>query len=149
MVGLLDLRGWETILEPSAGKGALINAIHDRYVYIKIVAYELNVDNFCELHRNYGSFDRVVLHKSDFLRSQDDEFDRVVMNPPVKSSLRHVEHAMSMVVPGGRLVALLHSHVAKEIKNTHGAREYRIAGGTFSIDNQEVDASLIVWDKDA
>jgi tRNA1(Val) A37 N6-methylase TrmN6 len=48
--------------------------------------------------------------KADFLKWKPRKrFDRVVMNPPFSEARwpAHLEHAASLVAPGGRLVAVL------------------------------------------
>jgi len=147
MVALADVRG-QSVLEPSAGRGALVQAAQVADADF-ITAIELNSDNFVELSKlardDTFCFRRdFLLHKPDSLRS--DGFDRVIMNPPLKDPTDHVLHAMKFVAPGGRLVALLHSHAAKAMTFAQGVREYRIADGTFMIEGREVDASIIVWD---
>ena len=48
--------------------------------------------------------------QADFLECNDDlgTFDRIVMNPPFANAddIKHIMHALKMLKPGGRLVAI-------------------------------------------
>lgn len=89
-------------LEPSAGLGALADLMPmDRTQCVEISEIH------CAVLRAKGH----CVTEEDFLAWEPAgvKFDRVVMNPPFSEGrwLAHVEHAASMVYPGGRLVAIL------------------------------------------
>lgn len=91
----------DVVLEPSAGQGDLAAALpKDQTICVEVS--ELH----CAVLRARG-FSTVCM---DFLKYRDPSgFDAVVMNPPFADgrAQAHVEHAASMVKPGGRLVAIL------------------------------------------
>jgi 16S rRNA G1207 methylase RsmC len=96
------------VLEPSAGTGALVDAL-DAVPGAHVVAVEINptlADNLrlrsCTTHE---------IRCADFLACNGDlgTFDRIVMNPPFErgSDIKHVEHALTFLRPGGRLAAIV------------------------------------------
>jgi predicted RNA methylase len=95
-----------TVLEPSAGEGALIAALPAGVT--RIVAFE-NDPRAAKILR--AAFPRVTLLEEDFLQSPGGEprVDRVIMNPPFAdgAEIEHVRHAFSFLKPGGRLVAIM------------------------------------------
>jgi hypothetical protein len=100
------------ILEPSAGKGALADAVID---YCNEVGISATVD-VCEVLPRFrdaltGKGFRLV--GDDFLTYTADElYDAIVMNPPfaVESDrlacIAHIQRAWSMLAPGGVLLAI-------------------------------------------
>lgn len=98
MAGANDAMTW---LEPSAGLGGLAQFMpQDRTVCIEISPLH------CKVLEAKGF---KVLNK-DFLTCETGKgFDRVLMNPPFSEGRwkAHVEHAATMLKPGGRLVAIL------------------------------------------
>lgn len=93
------------ILEPSAGTGAIIDAI---FTYAgSIVAVELNASLASALSQRFRA---VNVKCADFLECNGDlgKFDRVLMNPPFANAqdIKHITHALHFLKPGGRLVAI-------------------------------------------
>jgi 16S rRNA A1518/A1519 N6-dimethyltransferase RsmA/KsgA/DIM1 with predicted DNA glycosylase/AP lyase activity len=130
MTALARIRMSSKILEPSAGFGAIVDAIH-RWPHGEVHAIELNEENCRELRdRNCTS-----VYRADFLRVPAPEtrtFDRVIMNPPRQFSVEHVIHASLFLAPGGRLVALLRYDAAEIIKNHNpDVRLYSLPRETF------------------
>ncbi len=105
MVELADLKPTDRVLEPSAGTGVILKAIGpgpDK------VAVEINHNLVNELTRLNISGTRI--HQADFLQCNGDlgKFDAVIMNPPFENAvdIKHITHALTMLKPGGRLVAI-------------------------------------------
>lgn len=114
---LLDLaridRDGLRILEPSAGDGAILTGL---YYYLpacdrtaEVLAVELHPAR-AEKARRTG----FLVLEGDFLTMPFPEapFDRVVMNPPfavagdAQAYITHIEHAFTLLRPGGRLVSV-------------------------------------------
>ena len=97
------------ILEPSAGKGAIVEALLTRYTEAEVWTYEIdkhNQDVIAALVKKYPQ--QVFLRGGDFLTHTDEtKFHAVVMNPPFAKGAEHVTRAFSMLEPGGRLVAIM------------------------------------------
>jgi predicted RNA methylase len=121
-----DLQVGHTVLEPSAGQGAIADAC-------KRVAFVVMCAELLEANRAVLKKKKHVLIGSDFLQmpfprdpgrwTQDgfdgNFFDRIVMNPPFakQADIRHVQHAFKFLRPGrgsksgGRLVSVMSSGV--------------------------------------
>lgn len=110
MVDLLgELQG--RILEPSAGLGRLYQAIRQRSTS-PVVLVDSSPECCDELHRAAEGDRFAEVVSGDFLGlSSGDlggEFDAILMNPPFQrgADVKHIRHALGMLRPGGRLVAL-------------------------------------------
>jgi 16S rRNA A1518/A1519 N6-dimethyltransferase RsmA/KsgA/DIM1 with predicted DNA glycosylase/AP lyase activity len=144
MAALADITIHDRVLEPSAGIGAIVEAleVHARY----ITAIELNKKMFADLIDSHPSVE--CLNTNFLCQKFDNLFDRVVMNPPHRNCVTHVSHAASQLAEGGRLVALLHAAYRDEIcKILHDVRFYHLPRETFVIDNSYIEAVIAVWDK--
>jgi phospholipid N-methyltransferase len=102
MVELAEIEEGHTLLEPSAGTGALLDAMS---VCVRPTIVEINVTLAARLRQRFDSVLNV-----DFLECGQELglFDRIMMNPPFVNGadIRHIQHAARMLAPGGRLVAL-------------------------------------------
>lgn len=99
------------ILEPSAGTGNLLAIIREHLAkpdacQSELVAVEINRNLADQLIR-FGYDD---VRCANFLECNGDlgKFDRILMNPPFAngSDIKHIEHAITFLNPGGRLVAI-------------------------------------------
>ena len=96
------------VLEPSAGHGSLVVAC------LKAGArFVTSIDNDPLAVAKLNLFgDRTAAIETDFLDHRvagDFRFERVVMNPPFTrgTDIKHVQHALKFLAPGGRLVAIM------------------------------------------
>jgi SAM-dependent methyltransferase len=114
MVALADIEPGSEVLEPSAGTGRLLDALicsngtdWNGAQISRLVAVELNGDLAQRLRQTYACAD---VRQKDFLACNGDlgKFDRVLMNPPFQNGddIRHIQHAVAMLKPGGLLVAI-------------------------------------------
>jgi SAM-dependent methyltransferase len=102
LVALLDLRGGERVLEPSAGLGRILDELA-RFRPAEVVAVEVAPQLCAQLFKQ----DRggVKLLQRDFLTVSPAElgtFDRIAMNPPfhMRADIAHVRHALTFLKPG-------------------------------------------------
>ncbi|MCA1241858.1 methyltransferase [Stappia stellulata] len=107
IVATADIKPGDTVLEPSAGSGALLDAVLAATPAARITAYEVSprLREVLEL-KGHGS----ALAGSDFMDAIPAQvFDRIVMNPPFENGqdLEHVRRAFGFLKPGGRLVAIM------------------------------------------
>lgn len=117
MVELADIGPGMRVLEPSAGTGAIINAIVDAEMApgragpaAEVVAVEINASVYRAMNKNFC--ENVLCE--DFLALAPTSlglggpFDRVVANPPFErgADVKHILHALTFLKPDGRLVAL-------------------------------------------
>lgn len=102
---VLGLGPGQDVLEPSAGSGSFLHAIHD-VAGVTADANELHVDRYPELAdaptRDLiaGRFERVMTVGS---------WDWIIGNPPFTPAVEHIKHALFLLRPGGRVAFLLRS----------------------------------------
>ena len=93
-----------TVLEPSAGTGALLEALG---THAGVTVVEISHQLAEALRTRYPLCD---VRCADFLALGDElgPFDRIVMNPPFErgADIEHIRHAYAKLNPGGRLVAI-------------------------------------------
>jgi phospholipid N-methyltransferase len=151
MVALANIQVGDDILEPSAGNGAIVKEILDHMPdNCYVVAIELNKKLFNELKQvsETWRFDPVC---GDFLLNplyMRAGYNRIVMNPPHRKCIAHIEKAASLLRHGGRLVALVHSVYLDEIKKILPDVIIRpLPSETFVIEGNYIEAAVIVIDK--
>lgn len=104
LLSLADIESGNSILEPSAGKGDILDAIKNEY------AGEVTL-SACEINPTLREFLTLKGYKvlgSNFLELNQ-KFDRIIMNPPFESGqdAAHVRHALSLLNRDGRVVAIM------------------------------------------
>lgn len=114
LIATVNPKKGDKILEPSAGKGALLEALErwrlrndvkEEEIYPGLRAFEILESNHAHLVR-MGWAALCV----DFLQiAPAPSFDCIVMNPPFTrgEDVDHVTHALKFLKPGGRLAAIM------------------------------------------
>ncbi|WP_024516992.1 DUF3560 domain-containing protein [Bradyrhizobium sp. Tv2a-2] len=148
---LADLQDGHRLLEPSAGTGMLLDVAR-RSVdgCLSAVAVEINPQLAQGLAQRFPG---VTVVNADFLDmagcTQDAKFDRIVMNPPFENGadIRHIEHARTLLRPGGRIVAICANGPRQRAKLQPIAVEWRdLPAGTFKESGTMVNTALVVID---
>jgi phospholipid N-methyltransferase len=115
MIKLAKIGPGMDMLEPSAGTGNILYAAipwngkgwNDNPKEGRAVAVEINFKLAEGLRAAYPLTEIIC---GDFLEQNGNlgTFDRIIMNPPFEnaSDIKHIHHALTMLKPGGRLVAL-------------------------------------------
>lgn len=103
LVDAAGIRPGDTVLEPSAGKGDILDVIKARHPDAKARGLEYQ-NELAEIARVKGH----DVTTGDFL-SDTAKADRIVMNPPFErgQDVEHVRRAFDQLNPGGRLVAVM------------------------------------------
>lgn len=115
MLNKIDFKLINSVLEPSGGKGDLIEAIKDKIKYSRYSRTDINYDiDTIEIDENLqhilrGKGFRVV--HNDFLTySSYKRYDAIIMNPPFSNGEKHLLKALDMQeLTGGQIVCLLNS----------------------------------------
>jgi len=144
-----------TVLEPSAGHGAIMDAAGP--LVRSIEGLEVN-HTLVDILKRKGH----IVAQADFMdwRYMDQNYDRVLMNPPFEKGqdIDHVMRAFSLALaPGGRLVAIMS---AGAFFNTNskaqgfrhwigelGACVHELPDGSFKESGTGVSTKMIVIDK--
>lgn len=132
MVRALDVKPGQTILEPSAGEGALLEALMRLAVTpLAVDALDLDPKRVKSLvEKGFGAL------QVDFLEFPLRAlYDRVLMNPPFtnQQDILHVTKAYWLLKPGGKLVAIMSpGFIFREDRRAKGFRALLEAvGGTY------------------
>ncbi|UTC29737.1 putative DNA modification methylase [Bajunvirus bajun] len=146
MIARAGLAHGSTMLEPSAGTGAIASVAKATGVDVCMV--ELNAQRATDLHnRDLGPVwcgDFLSLqpgHFALFGKPAPLSFDAVVMNPPINAH-PHVTRAIQFVRPGGRLVALLHRHIAQGFYDALGGEFEALPDDTFVFKGKPIPAAI-------
>ncbi|MFV8750363.1 methyltransferase [Nannocystaceae bacterium ST9] len=158
MVDLAAIEPGMRVLEPSAGSGSLAAVIRDEHPDARLDVLEIHA-TLRELLDAQG-FDVVG---GDFLDYEPAgvRYDRILMNPPFekRQDARHLAHALRLLAPGGRLVAIAAggfgvrtdretAALRGEIERLGGSIE-SIPAGAFRESGTDVATVLIVVDAPA
>ncbi len=155
LVDLAEIQTGHRILEPSAGQGAIINAIISKFPKMKIECFELMPENAAILN----SHPSITLIGRYFLSSGIDVaegFDRIVANPPFSKNqdIDHIYQMYDILRKGGRLVSVAskhwqlsqnkkEAHFRKWLKETN-AKILHIESGKFKESGTMVGCSIVV-----
>jgi 16S rRNA G1207 methylase RsmC len=103
----------DRILEPSAGTGALIDAVLNQHPGAQISYCEINVFLLDVLRLKYEDSTNVSFLERDFgefhIRHQDLRFSAIIMNPPFEKGqdIDHLLRAHRLLAPNGVLAAII------------------------------------------
>lgn len=103
MLELAEIEPQHRVLEPSCGKGDILDAIQADHPDAALHAIELN-HTLADILSAKGH----AVEFRDFLEYRG-SYDRIVMNPPFENGqdVDHIRHAYSLLAAGGRLVSVV------------------------------------------
>lgn len=119
MIEEIDTQKIKDILEPSAGKGDIIDGIIEKYEKQRYYSEKVNIDAI-EIDNNLrmllkGKNYRVIF--DDFLSFNTyKKYDLIIMNPPFSCGDKHLLKAIEMQKEGGAIICLLN---AETIRNPY------------------------------
>ena len=155
MIDAADIKEGMSVLEPSAGMGHIAEQIREAGVDPDVVEFSADRRELLEAK----GFNVVA---NDFMEASG-EYDRIVMNPPFsdRRDAQHVQHAYTLLKPGGKLVAIMGEGVffgqdrkAKEFRewlDSVGGTSEKLPDGSF-LDpslpvNTGVNARMVVIER--
>ena len=144
MVELAQIKPGQRVLEPSAGTGNLVKALPNIRPNGSVVAVEVNHQLATALEPWADE-----VHCADFLACNGNlgTFDRILMNPPFErgADIQHIQHAMGMLKPGGRLVALCANGPRQQGRLKSQADYWEeLPAGSFQPQGTNVNVALLV-----
>lgn len=146
----------ESVLEPSAGRGALVKSILRACPNIEVDCYEAMPENIEILSKIHG----VRLLGNDFTKRENSKlYSKIIANPPFckNQDIRHVRIMYDMLEPGGTLASITSAHwefsEEKECKDFRqwmedvGGCKYEIESGSFKESGTGIKTLAIVIKK--
>ena len=145
----------DTVLEPSAGRGALIKAIQRACHSVTVECYELMPENREFLH----TLSNVILLDEDFTKDSVGSYTKIIANPPFTGNqdIEHVRLMYDRLEEGGTLAAITSQHwkFASEkkcidfrnwLKEVHG-EVFEISAGEFKESGTSISTMAVVIKK--
>lgn len=147
MVRIAGIELTHRTLEPSAGTGNILSAILATPGRL-IVAIEIQP----KLAKLIAQHRIPIVICKDFLDCNGSlgSFDRIIMNPPFVNGadIKHIEHALTMLKPGGRLVAICANGSRQNEKLKPLADTWEeLPAGTFKEQGTGVNTVLLTINK--
>lgn len=176
LVELAEIDNTDWVLEPSAGQGAIIEAIRRAAPTCMITAVELMKENFEVLKNKHGGDELLEMHELDFFEYKKyvgksvaptvgnavppkKGFDVIIANPPFSKN-QDIDHVLAMydvLAYRGRLVSVTSTHWERSLRKKEadfkrfleqvGAEIYDIEAGTFAESGTQVGGKIVVIDK--
>jgi hypothetical protein len=118
MLSFIDFRTIRTVLEPSAGKGDIAEAVEKQFKAYQYNRHEKKFDiDTIEQDNNLS----LILKGKNFRVVHDDflsyntykRYDLILMNPPFSNGDKHLLKAIDLQQNGGKIVCLLNSETLK------------------------------------
>lgn len=145
----------EKILEPSAGTGAIIDAIHRSCPHVIVDCYELMPENKEILSKK----DNICILGDDFTKCDVAQYDKIIANPPFSKNqdIRHVRRMYEHLNNGGTVAAIMSCHwkIASEkecadfrewLKDVH-AKVCDIEEGSFKQSGTGIETTAVIIQK--
>lgn len=110
MISAMPIREGDRILEPSCGDGRIMDGIVDHVRAERIANVALTGIEYDAGRAEQAKAKGHAVLRANFLEcASDGQFSLIYMNPPFagRHYLKHIEKAISMLKPGGRLIAVL------------------------------------------
>ena len=131
-----------TVLEPSAGHGAIVKAALEAGAS-SVHAVEIDGDS-CGILARLGP---VTVYKTDFMEWHPAEvtYDRIVMNPPFTKGTagKHIVKAYDHLRPGGRLVAIMPPNRNGWFDQINAEVLEVLPAGTFKASGTNVETMIV------
>lgn len=146
-----------TILEPSAGDGAIVKAFPPSQITRRTFLVERSEERYKKLIQTYPHAN--VFHDDFLTWNPKMDFDRAIMNPPFGLGVEayHIVRAFSMLKKGGKLVTILpeswffkvdeKSKIFREFMERHNMKSEKLHSGEFKESGTTINTRIVVLDK--
>lgn len=154
IVEFAEMEGGERILEPSAGEGAIAEAVRrwerENITAGCVVVIELDPDGCDKLRKSaageFATCSDWIVCQTDFLREEPERtYDRVLMNPPFTAGqdVQHIKRALEWLKPGGRLLSIVPDADNSKLEAMGAVTVKRFPAGAFKESGTNVATRLI------
>jgi len=156
MVEWAQPKNYEFVIEPSAGQGALVDAVLEEAPFANVFAVELMPRNVEALRARYAGDMNVKVYEADFLTlDPDPNRSCAILNPPFskRQDVRHIMRAFEWLAPGGRLISVASAGVSfrqdkltvsfREFVESHDGTIEPLPAGTFAAAGTSVNTVLV------
>lgn len=145
----------EKVLEPSAGTGAIIDAIHRSCKDVVVDCFELMPENKELLSKK----NNIKILGDDFTTYTLDLYDKIIANPPFSNNqnVKHVKRMYEHLKEGGIVAAIMSCHwkIAREKECVDfrkwledvGGKIYDIEGGAFQTSGTGIETTAVIITK--
>lgn len=142
----------DTVLEPSAGRGAIIDAVHRSCADVVVDCYELMPENLEFLRKK----ENVAILGENFMEHSDKKYTKIIANPPFSKNqdIKHVKFMYTILAAGGVVAAITSRHwlfsQEKECAEFRAwldevsAEKYEIEAGRFAESGTGVETMALV-----
>ena len=163
IVSIAQIKDSDSVLEPSAGQGAIVEAIYRANKECSIDAIELMPENFKILQSKQDSTESLSW-EGDFLELEkklrlSNAFEKIIANPPFSKNqdIDHVQAMYRCLKSGGRLVSIMSTHWQRS--DNEKEKDFRdwieeiggfiktVPAGTFKESGTNVETVIVVIDK--
>jgi phospholipid N-methyltransferase len=156
MLNMMPVNTEAFILEPSAGKGNIIEALLEQGVRANnIIAVEINYKRAKFLEETFADLE---VHCDDFMSwlVEEYEFDQIYMNPPFENNqdIKHIMNAFAYLNLGGQLISVMSPHaffaddaVSHRFRNFLIGKKYKVIdlpANSFKLSGTMVNTKLIM-----
>lgn len=126
----------KNILEPSAGKGDIIDYINKIQAKRQAKSNIYAIEFVPELQEILKQKQNCKLLGDDFLNHNPQiNYDLIIMNPPFDRGAEHVLHAWSILKNGDKIIALLNKHTYYNPYNSHRLKLKTIVDQYGTVEN--------------
>lgn len=153
MVDVAQIPDGARVLEPSAGTGQLLKLMLQDRPRTESVAIEVDarLADALRAQQRAGAYPLAYIKCADFLQCNGDlgKFDRIVMNPPFENAvdIKHIQHAIAMLKPGGRLVAICANGPRQRAALMPMMAEWEdLPNGSFKDQGTNVNVAMCVYE---
>lgn len=145
----------DRVLEPSAGTGAIVDAIHRSCKNVVVDCFELMPENKEQLLKKTN----IALIGEDFTKCEFGLYTKIIANPPFSKNqdVKHVKRMYEHLDHGGTLASIMSCHwkigSEKECSDFRNwldevnAKVYDLENGAFSESGTKINTSAVVISK--
>jgi hypothetical protein len=110
MIDCLNLEDGLSAIDPEMGTGNLVNALLQSGFALDVTGNELNGELFRVCEKRFSQQNVTLISDCWLAHAAENtgkKYDRIITNPPFRNTKKHIEASLTMLAPGGVMVALV------------------------------------------